>query len=172
MVAGEPARGAPWAGAVAAVLGLLPQLLLIAPGLPLGPQVESRSVVAAGALVTPGTVIPSGQVWAGSPAKFLRNLMEGGAERGALPAAGCSLKAVQLPACPWSRLHAGLAEPGVGHELCQLASALPACCAVSSGLCTQGCFECKACAARHPWPESPGASSPSLSSHPIPRRML
>lgn len=40
-------------------------------------QVESRSVVAAGALVTPGTVIPSGQVWAGSPAKFLRNLMEG-----------------------------------------------------------------------------------------------
>lgn len=34
-------------------------------------------MVAAGALVTPGTVIPSGQVWAGSPAKFLRTLMEG-----------------------------------------------------------------------------------------------
>lgn len=42
-----------------------------------GPQVESRTVVAAGALVPPGTVIPSGQVWAGSPAKFIRNLVEG-----------------------------------------------------------------------------------------------
>lgn len=41
-------------------------------------QVESRTVVAAGALVPPGTVIPSGQVWAGSPAKFIRNLVEGG----------------------------------------------------------------------------------------------
>ncbi len=41
------------------------------------PQVESRTVVAAGALVPPGTVIPSGQVWAGSPAKFIRNLVEG-----------------------------------------------------------------------------------------------
>ena len=41
-------------------------------------QVESRSVVAAGALVPPGTRIPSGQVWAGSPAKFLRNLVDGG----------------------------------------------------------------------------------------------
>lgn len=45
-----------------------------------GAKVESRSVVAAGALVTPGTVIPSGQVWAGSPAKFLRTLMEDEAE--------------------------------------------------------------------------------------------
>lgn len=45
-----------------------------------GAKVESRSVVAAGALVTPGTVIPTGQVWAGSPAKFLRNLMEEEAE--------------------------------------------------------------------------------------------
>ena len=34
-------------------------------------------MVAAGALVPPGTVIPSGQVWAGSPAKFIRNLVEG-----------------------------------------------------------------------------------------------
>ncbi|EFN55451.1 hypothetical protein CHLNCDRAFT_35390 [Chlorella variabilis] len=41
-----------------------------------GAKVESKSVVAAGALVPPGTVIPSGQVWAGSPAKFLRNLIE------------------------------------------------------------------------------------------------
>lgn len=41
-----------------------------------GSKVESRSVVAAGALVPPGTTIPSGQVWAGAPAKFLRSLME------------------------------------------------------------------------------------------------
>ena len=41
------------------------------------PQVESRTVVAAGALVPPGTTIPSGQVWAGSPAKFIRTLAEG-----------------------------------------------------------------------------------------------
>lgn len=40
-------------------------------------QVESRSVVAAGALVPPGTVVPSGQVWAGAPAKFIRNLANG-----------------------------------------------------------------------------------------------
>ncbi|PRW57618.1 gamma carbonic anhydrase mitochondrial [Chlorella sorokiniana] len=41
-----------------------------------GVKVESRTVVAAGALVPPGTTIPSGQVWAGSPAKFIRNLVE------------------------------------------------------------------------------------------------
>lgn len=41
-----------------------------------GAKVESKSVVAAGALVPPGTVVPSGQVWAGSPARFLRDLME------------------------------------------------------------------------------------------------
>lgn len=40
-------------------------------------QVESRTVVAAGALVPPGAIIPSGQVWAGSPAKFIRTLAEG-----------------------------------------------------------------------------------------------
>lgn len=39
-----------------------------------GVQVGSGSIVAAGAVVPPRTVIPSGQVWAGNPAKFLRNL--------------------------------------------------------------------------------------------------
>ena len=54
-------------------------MLSLASKSPLPPvvQVESRSVVAAGALVPPGTTIPSGQVWAGAPAKFLRSLMEG-----------------------------------------------------------------------------------------------
>lgn len=39
-----------------------------------GSSVGAGSIVAAGAVVTPRTAIPSGQVWAGSPAKFLRNL--------------------------------------------------------------------------------------------------
>lgn len=31
-------------------------------------------MVAAGAVVTPGTVVPAGQIWGGSPARFLRAL--------------------------------------------------------------------------------------------------
>lgn len=38
--------------------------------------VESGAQVAAGALVTPGKRIPKGQIWAGSPAKFFRELTE------------------------------------------------------------------------------------------------
>lgn len=36
--------------------------------------VESDAMVAAGALVTPGKTVPSGQLWAGSPAKYMRDL--------------------------------------------------------------------------------------------------
>ncbi len=36
--------------------------------------VESRAMVAAGALVTPGKHVPSGQLWAGSPARYMRDL--------------------------------------------------------------------------------------------------
>ena len=36
--------------------------------------VESRAMVAAGALVTPGKRVPSGQLWAGSPARYMRDL--------------------------------------------------------------------------------------------------
>ena len=43
-------------------------------------QVEKGAIVAAGALVLPGKRVPSGQVWAGSPAKFLRNMEEGEAD--------------------------------------------------------------------------------------------
>eukprot|EP00695_Tsukubamonas_globosa_P003455 TRINITY_DN645_c0_g1_i1.p1 TRINITY_DN645_c0_g1~~TRINITY_DN645_c0_g1_i1.p1 ORF type:complete len:242 (-),score=94.32 TRINITY_DN645_c0_g1_i1:87-740(-) len=39
-----------------------------------GAVVRSRSVVAPGALVTPGTTIPSGQLWGGAPAKYIRDL--------------------------------------------------------------------------------------------------
>ncbi len=36
--------------------------------------VESGAMVAAGALVTPRKRVPAGQLWAGSPAKYLRDL--------------------------------------------------------------------------------------------------
>ncbi len=38
--------------------------------------VESGAMVAAGALVTPGKCVPKGQLWAGSPAKYFRDLTE------------------------------------------------------------------------------------------------
>lgn len=39
-----------------------------------GCVVESYSMLAAGALLTPGKRIPSGQLWAGSPATFKRDV--------------------------------------------------------------------------------------------------
>lgn len=39
-----------------------------------GAVVESGAMVAAGALVTPGKRIPAGELWAGSPARFMRKL--------------------------------------------------------------------------------------------------
>jgi len=41
-----------------------------------GAVVESRAMVAAGGLVTPGKVVRSGELWAGSPAKKMRDLTE------------------------------------------------------------------------------------------------
>lgn len=41
-----------------------------------GAVVESYAMVAAGALVTPGKRIPSGELWAGRPARFMRKLTE------------------------------------------------------------------------------------------------
>jgi len=41
-----------------------------------GAVVESGGMVAAGALVAPGKRVPSGQLWAGSPAKHMRDLSE------------------------------------------------------------------------------------------------
>ncbi len=39
-----------------------------------GAVVEDGAMVAAGALVTPGKRVPSGELWAGSPAKLMRKL--------------------------------------------------------------------------------------------------
>lgn len=39
-----------------------------------GAVVEARAMVAAGALVTPGKRVKAGEMWAGSPAKFVRAL--------------------------------------------------------------------------------------------------
>jgi carbonic anhydrase/acetyltransferase-like protein (isoleucine patch superfamily) len=38
--------------------------------------VESYAMVAAGALVTPGKRIPTGELWGGRPAKFMRKLTD------------------------------------------------------------------------------------------------
>lgn len=42
-----------------------------------GATVEAGAIVGAGALVPPGATIPANQIWAGSPAKFIRELAEG-----------------------------------------------------------------------------------------------
>ncbi len=41
-----------------------------------GAYIEAGAMVAAGALVTPGKRVPSGQLWGGSPARFMRELTE------------------------------------------------------------------------------------------------
>ena len=41
-----------------------------------GATVESRAMVAAGALVAPGKRVPSGQLWAGAPARYRRDLTD------------------------------------------------------------------------------------------------
>ncbi|MHA1597377.1 MAG: gamma carbonic anhydrase family protein [Alphaproteobacteria bacterium] len=41
-----------------------------------GAHVEAGAMVAAGALVTPGKRVGAGQLWAGSPARFVRELTE------------------------------------------------------------------------------------------------
>jgi len=41
-----------------------------------GAIVEPEAMVAAGALVTPGKVVKSRQLWAGSPAKYMRDLSD------------------------------------------------------------------------------------------------
>jgi carbonic anhydrase/acetyltransferase-like protein (isoleucine patch superfamily) len=39
-----------------------------------GAVMEEGSMLAAGSLLTPGKVVPTGQLWAGRPAKFMRDL--------------------------------------------------------------------------------------------------
>ena len=41
-----------------------------------GCRIESDAMLAAGAMLTPGKTIPSGQLWAGRPAKYVRDLTE------------------------------------------------------------------------------------------------
>ncbi|MEJ0010546.1 MAG: gamma carbonic anhydrase family protein [Alphaproteobacteria bacterium] len=41
-----------------------------------GVVVESKAFVAAGAMVPPGKRVPSGQMWAGNPAKYFRDLKQ------------------------------------------------------------------------------------------------
>ena len=53
-----------------------------------GAVVESHAMVAAGALVTPGKRVPTGELWAGNPAKKMRDLTEKDFEMFAKSAAG------------------------------------------------------------------------------------
>jgi len=39
-----------------------------------GAKIESHAMLATGALLTPGKVVASGELWVGSPAKFWRKL--------------------------------------------------------------------------------------------------
>ncbi|HEX8526350.1 MAG TPA: gamma carbonic anhydrase family protein, partial [Allosphingosinicella sp.] len=39
-----------------------------------GCEIEGDAMLAAGAMLTPGRRIPSGQLWAGRPAKYVRDL--------------------------------------------------------------------------------------------------
>jgi len=41
-----------------------------------GCEIESGAMLAAGAMLTPGKRIPAGQLWAGRPAKYLRDLTD------------------------------------------------------------------------------------------------
>ncbi len=41
-----------------------------------GTYVETGGMVAAGALLTPGKRVPAGELWAGSPARFMRHLTQ------------------------------------------------------------------------------------------------
>jgi gamma-carbonic anhydrase len=41
-----------------------------------GCRIESDAMLAAGAMLTPGKTIPRGQLWAGRPAKYVRDLSE------------------------------------------------------------------------------------------------
>ncbi len=41
-----------------------------------GAKVEDNAMVAAGSLVTPGKTVPSGQLWAGRPARYMRDLTD------------------------------------------------------------------------------------------------
>lgn len=42
-----------------------------------GCRIEGDAMLAAGALLTPGKTVPSGQLWAGRPAKYVRDLTAG-----------------------------------------------------------------------------------------------
>lgn len=41
-----------------------------------GAEIGSNCVIGAGAVVLPNTVIPNNQLWAGNPAKFIRNVTD------------------------------------------------------------------------------------------------
>ena len=41
-----------------------------------GSIIQSHSIIAAGSVILPGTLVPSKQLWAGNPAKYIRDVTE------------------------------------------------------------------------------------------------
>lgn len=41
-----------------------------------GAVIETRGMLAAGSLLTPGKVVPSGQLWSGRPARYMRDMTQ------------------------------------------------------------------------------------------------
>lgn len=41
-----------------------------------GSVIETNSIIAAGSVILPGTLVPAKQLWAGNPAKYIRDVTE------------------------------------------------------------------------------------------------
>lgn len=52
-----------------------------------GCEIGNNVIIAAGAVVLPGTVVPEGQMWAGNPAKYIRNITD--EEKAGIIKVGC-----------------------------------------------------------------------------------
>ncbi len=83
---------------------------------------ESGAIVAAGAVVSPGRTVPSGEVWAGAPAKRLRALEPEEAGFLAQAAADYAALAAVHSAENSKSLEEILARPGLLQAMCSVPS--------------------------------------------------
>ena len=99
-------------------------------------QVESGAIVAAGAVVSPGRTVPSGEVWAGAPAKRLRALEPEEAGFLAQAASDYAALAAVHAAENAKSLEEILARPNWDHSMCR-------CCTAFAGT-RRGLLRCRA----------------------------
>jgi carbonic anhydrase/acetyltransferase-like protein (isoleucine patch superfamily) len=72
-------------------------------------QVEPGAIVAAGAMVPPGKRVPAGQVWAGVPARYLRDVEQ--EERSFVEASATNYaQLADMHRCEWMLLVRRMAE--------------------------------------------------------------